>query len=258
MFRVVFFALLSFGKIYTYYLYSWISYSKVVSLGAALQCNQCTNSATPTDCLDPYPINCSAAVSIATQSQLLGNYNFDLNILATSFKCMSLNSTFVINGLNHSLTVEGCVPEDFNDCGLTPYSFETEYKHSCAICRFDNCNNFNENGIIDLDCYQCVDEQSCANSSKITCDFMNAVRTMQGLLQYYKFDFPNVSPNGTFSCFSTETVFSSTIPGMTVSPLVTKGCIAQGFQACSLNSQSYLQTSTSKCNVCDDYLCNSS
>lgn len=225
----------------------------------ALECNQCTNSATPTECLNPTPINCSAAVSIATQAQLLGNYNFELNISATSFKCMSLNSTFVINGLNNSLTVEGCVPDDFNVCGLTPYSYEIEIKHSCAICRYDNCNDFSENGDIALECYQCTDAQSCQTPSKITCDFTNSVRTMQGLIQYYNFAFPNISPNASmFSCFSTDTEFSSIIPGISGQSLVTKGCVEQGFQACSLTPQSYLQTSTSKCDVCDEYLCNSS
>ncbi|KAL5280738.1 hypothetical protein ACFFRR_004636 [Megaselia abdita] len=228
-----------------------------LSLGSSLQCNQCTNSAIPTDCLNPAPITCSPAVSIATQSQLLGNYNFELDISATTFKCMSLNSTFVINGLNHSLTVEGCVPDDFNICGLTPYSFETEHKHSCAICRFDECNNFNEKGNIALDCYQCKDEQSCKNPSKVTCDLNSAISTMQGLLQYYQFSFPNVSPNDTFSCFTSDTVFSSIVPGLTPPSLMVKGCVSEGFQACSLTPQGYLETSTSKCYVCDEFLCNS-
>lgn len=167
---------------------------------------------------------------------------------------MTLNSSFEINGFNNSLIVKGCVPENFEPCNLSLYSFESEYKYKCELCDFDSCN-YNQ-GNKNIECYQCSDESSCKNPSKDVCNNTNTLRTLQALLPYYTFDFPNLSSNDSlFSCFSSNTTLLN-IPGMSSSSIYLKGCVVQGFQACSLTPLSIYKTTTSKCNICEDSLCN--
>ncbi|KAL5280270.1 hypothetical protein ACFFRR_004317 [Megaselia abdita] len=228
----------------------------------SLSCNEWSNGGCPNTSI--VQVTCDVFNAIRTESQLTQYYNFSIISDPTSFKCMSLNSTMTPGG---QVEIEGCVPADLNILDLPAFSFYNETKVTRATCLTDNCNNFNENGEIippinvGLQCYECNGQENCRNPSLVTCDYSNSLASIQRLNSIYTFDISSylTNPPKTYSCYSTNTSFNYNGASGIWPDLIYKGCVFEGFSACSLplNNQSNTLTQVvESCYTCDTDSCN--
>lgn len=177
---------------------------------------------------------------------------------------MSLNSTLTPGG---PVEIEGCVPQGLDVLNIPVYSFQNETDRvSRATCFTDNCNNFNQNGEIippvneAIQCYECSGQENCQSPTLVTCDFNHAFATITKLLFDYSFDASiyESNPPTTYSCYSTNTSFDINGASGIWPDLIYKGCIFDGFDACSLqlNSQNPLTQNVESCYTCETDSCN--